>query len=393
MQEFLHFLYNNPAKGLFLFDSKFKLIDYNPAAVRLRGFSKKTMKDKDLKSIGLKLGLKETEIIHHKAQIINNDIPIPVETFVNRKSGICFFSINYELNFKKSTFDSFILCAQEIQSRQNNDRELISDFITHLQDFGQTIIYSIKFNGNDFIHDRVSKNVTKILGYEVSEVLKPDWWFKHIFPADRENIYKKFSFLFEFNDLMREYRFLTKDGKVIWLLDVLRLERNIEGIPIGAIGYWTDISDIKLKEQLLAESEEKYYSLFNDALDMIHIVDMNKIIVDVNKIELETLGYSKDELVGKNLLDIIHPNQRLLVKNNINNLLKGNKIMNERICFLTKKGNKIFAEINVSPKIENGKIVSLRTISRNITERLKIENEVLEKTKKIEQAQKIAKVG
>ncbi|MCI5122458.1 MAG: PAS domain S-box protein, partial [Candidatus Electrothrix sp. AUS4] len=63
-------------------------------------------------------------------------------------------------------------------------------------------------------------------------------------------------------------------------------------------------------EDALGRSELEYRSLFDEALDMIHIVDAQKRITRVNPVELKTLGYREEQLVGMPLLDIVHPDYR-----------------------------------------------------------------------------------
>jgi len=112
---------------------------------------------------------------------------------------------------------------------------------------------------------------------------------------------------------------------------------------IGQLGEAFNVMTQKLKESYegLEKSGRKYRSLFNDALDMIHIVDRNGRIADANKIELETLGYSMEELIGKPLLEIIHPDYRIVTKEALDQILKGEKVKFYETAFVTKKGKKI----------------------------------------------------
>ncbi len=119
----------------------------------------------------------------------------------------------------------------------------------------------------------------------------------------------------------------------------------------------------------LEKSERKYRNLFNDALDMIHIVDRNGRIVDANKIELETLGYSMEELIGKPQLEIIHPDYRIVTKEALEQILKGEKVRFYETAFVTKKGKKIIIEVNAVPQMKEGKVVGTRAFIRDITER------------------------
>ncbi|NOZ04525.1 MAG: PAS domain S-box protein [FCB group bacterium] len=135
-------------------------------------------------------------------------------------------------------------------------------------------------------------------------------------------------------------------------------------------------------EEALRKSKEKYRSLFNEVTDMIHVVDMNGNIVDANPAELKTLGYKKREIIGKPLVDIVHPDYRLITSEMFKKVLSGKKIKAYETALRTKQGVRIDVEVSVAPQIENGKIVGARAIIRDITERKKAEMAIRESENK-----------
>ena len=75
-------------------------------------------------------------------------------------------------------------------------------------------------------------------------------------------------------------------------------------------------------EQALIESERKYRGLFNDALDMIHIVDKEGRIIDANPAELKTLGYTRLEYIGKLLIETVHPEYLAITRGKLEKVLR-----------------------------------------------------------------------
>jgi len=136
----------------------------------------------------------------------------------------------------------------------------------------------------------------------------------------------------------------------------------------------------------LSQSELRYKSLFDDALDMIHIVDNNGIITHANPIELKTLGYSHSEFIGLPLLNIVHPEFRVITSKVLGKAMQGKEIQNYETALITKEGSPIDVEVTAVPLIEDGEVVSARAIIRDITERKKLEAQLL-------QAQKMEAIG
>jgi len=146
-------------------------------------------------------------------------------------------------------------------------------------------------------------------------------------------------------------------------------------------------------EEGLIESEKKYRGLFNDALDMIHIVDKEGRIIDANPAELKTLGYTRQEYLGKPLIEIVHPEYVAITREKLEKVLEGEIIDKYETALVTKDGEKVDVEVAVVPQIEEGNIVAVRAIMRNITERIKAEAEKKELESQFRQVQKMEALG
>ncbi|MCL6754043.1 PAS domain S-box protein [Nostoc sp. CCCryo 231-06] len=126
----------------------------------------------------------------------------------------------------------------------------------------------------------------------------------------------------------------------------------------------------KQAEDALVESEERYRDLFENANDLIQCVNASGRFLYVNRAWQEALGYSESEIVNMNVFDIIHPEFKQGCLQRFYRVLSGEKIGQVKAAFVTKDGQTIFLEGNISCKFVEGHPVATRGIFRTITQRL-----------------------
>lgn len=103
-----------------------------------------------------------------------------------------------------------------------------------------------------------------------------------------------------------ERRFIRKNGGLAWskvtcsLLEITPDEKIV-------LGLIEDIDAQKRNELALFETEEKFRAVFESSSMGILIAREPGIIGDVNPAFAEMLGYKKEKLIGKNILEITHP--------------------------------------------------------------------------------------
>ncbi len=105
----------------------------------------------------------------------------------------------------------------------------------------------------------------------------------------------------------RELTWKKKDGTLIDILASVTVQRDIKGNFLRTEGIIRDVTERKQAEKRLKESEEKYRTLFNEAMDAIFVADAETgILVDCNQAAMELVGRTKSELIGKHQR-ILHP--------------------------------------------------------------------------------------
>ncbi|MFX1391875.1 MAG: PAS domain S-box protein, partial [Promethearchaeota archaeon] len=138
-----------------------------------------------------------------------------------------------------------------------------------------------------------------------------------------------------------------------------------------------DISKRIEAEVKLKHSEIKYRHLFEDSPFSILLIDSNGSLVDFNPILEETLGYTREELMGRKFLDLslIHKDYLMDVLNRLKNQERGRFFSPMEIQLYKKNGNLIWVNLQ-SSLIDIGDETFYQIICENITEQKKLEQEL-----------------
>jgi PAS domain S-box-containing protein len=166
------------------------------------------------------------------------------------------------------------------------------------------IVYKGYLDGSvDFFDDKIER----ITGYSKEEFLsRKKNWFDVIYEDDVETAKDKFREALKTDEsYMREYRIKSREGRLIWIEEGGQIVCGEDGEIEFITGAFLDITERKLAEEALHESEEKYRSLFNSGPNPIFVVDRaTHVILDANPMAEETYGYSKEDLVGRPFNDL-----------------------------------------------------------------------------------------
>jgi PAS domain S-box-containing protein len=164
----------------------------------------------------------------------------------------------------------------------------------------------------DIANDRIyfSSRWKAIRGFSDAEISdSPMEWSSRLHPDDAPRVTAALQALFEGRTSIyeEEYRVYCKDGSIKWILDRGKTVRDDTGQVIRAAGSEIDITERKLAEEALKQSEERILLLLNSVAEGIYGVDTNGICTFCNSSCLQQLGYEhQDELLGKNMHWLIH---------------------------------------------------------------------------------------
>ena len=180
--------------------------------------------------------------------------------------------------------------------------------------------------------------------------------------------------IFEENQEIYDEIFEMKNGRIV-TRDIIRIES--ESGFYGWLGQFRDITDTERLQKTLRESEEKYRGIIENMELGLLEVDLNHNIVRAYDWFCDMLGYTEDELVGRNAIELLLPNEyQTLMKQQDDIRIEGKQSVYE-VQLRKKDGSLIWALISGAPIYDaQGNISGSVGIHYDITGRKLLEQEL-----------------
>ncbi len=160
-----------------------------------------------------------------------------------------------------------------------------------------------------------SPRIEQMLGYTSEEWEREDFWMSRLHPDDRtavlaatirsESTGERFSM---------EYRYLHKDGHIVWVLDeAVLLSRDSHGRPEFFQGVMLDVTARKEAEAKASQSELRFRALAEQAPAITYVADLSEgapgRVTYVSPQVMSVLGYTEEEW-ARDWFAMVHPDDR-----------------------------------------------------------------------------------
>ncbi|OQW94522.1 MAG: hypothetical protein BWK79_05630 [Beggiatoa sp. IS2] len=162
------------------------------------------------------------------------------------------------------------------------------------------------------------------------------------------------------------YRMRHKNGCCLWVLARASALWDAEDKPYRMVGTYVDITTYKRTE---AERDR----LFNLSVDMQSIISFDGYFKECNPAWENTLGWSKDELLGKSFIHFIHPADRQATLDIMSKLAEGKTVLGFENRYICKNRRYCWLSWNAYPLVDQHSIYS---ITRDVTEQKYADEEI-----------------
>lgn len=133
-------------------------------------------------------------------------------------------------------------------------------------------------------------------------------------------------------------------------------------------------------------SEERYRNLFANAYDFIFTLDQRLRLTSTNKVGPSITGYTAEELVGQPLEALCTSDSWEHIRQELGELLRGKAIPPFELQLRRNDGERLYLEVSAQPVRNEGRSDGVHCIARNLTERRRLEAQLL-------QAEKLSALG
>jgi PAS domain S-box-containing protein len=370
--------------SIMTFDLTGVITDYNPAGLAFTGFSEGQFIGKNFADL---IPLRKKDLprfMKMYEQLLDGKVPEPFEvSFQDKKGNPHFGEVHMSLMKKGNKITGFQAIMRDITEKKRAEDALRNseEKYRNIVELSPDGIISLDMNGNV---TSVNRAILDQTGFSEKEFLGKH--FTQLAPIPAENLSE---FLKKVNSFLRggtpdvlEFVYCCKDGThLLAEARVGLLKQN--GEPSGFQVILRDITERKKAEEALRESEKRFRELSELLPEVIFETDNKGVLKFVNHAAYTRFGYSHEEFeTGLYALQMIAPEDRDRAKENMRKVMSGETLGSNEYNAVNKDGTIFPMMINSTPVLRGDKIVGMRGLMVDITERKKSEEALRESEKR-----------
>jgi len=272
--------------------------------------------------------------------------------------------------------------AVTVQNQTEEEIRKLTQFLNLVVDNANVWLDVLDEKANVLIWNKAAE---KISGYSRGEVVGHSEIWEWLYPDEkyRKEVFDSALSIIKgaATDEEAETKIRTKSGEYKIMSWYGRNLVDENGVPIGSVAIGRDITERKLVEEALRESEAKYSALVEQAKDVVAIVQ-DGVCRFVNSAATEVSGFAVEEIVDKPFLNWLTPESRDLVAQRYKLRMAGEKVPPIYEAKIQCKDGAIKdLEISAGVIQYNGRPADL-AIARDVTERKRMGEELRQSEEK-----------
>ena len=265
------------------------------------------------------------------------------------------------------------------------DQEVTSDEVEAITSHISDVIAIMNIDG---VISYKSQNTKSLFGWEAEELIGQHA-LTNVHPKDQAAVLDNFTKILDkpLTQVEIECRYKCKNGtyKPIHIKAINLLNNpSINGIFFN----YHDISKRKKTERKLKKEEYKYRTLFENMVDIICILDTDGNILETNDIASTVFEYSRDELIGMNISQLVHPEDKQVSGKYIEKLTKEGYYELYEGRIITKSGKTKWIQVSSKAIYIDGKHKGSQDIIRDISQQKELEYTLRKSTEELKKLNK-----
>jgi PAS domain S-box-containing protein len=235
----------------------------------------------------------------------------------------------------------------------------------------------------------VSPLLAKLAGRPADYFDHPLKWAEAVHPHDREAYRAALRKLLTGSDTEAEqvYRVRTPEGETRWVRDRLHMVRDQSGWPTRLDGCLVDVTEQHEAEDALRQNEQRFRALVEKSRDGIILMDEQGVIRYATPAVRLIHGFDPAELVGRHGFELIHPDDRPLARETLARVLASpGEAVPATLRGLTADGRVQVIETSACNRLVDPSVRAVVVNFRDVTERGRLEEQ-------LRQVQKMEAVG
>lgn len=170
------------------------------------------------------------------------------------------------------------------------------------------------------------------------------------------------------------WRHCKKDGTLIYV-EITSHTLTFSGRRAEVV-LANDVTERLRSEEALRQSEEKYRGIVEGVYDIVYVVAPDQSFLALNQAFETISGWSRREWLGKSFTGLIHPEDLPAVQEVFRAGLRGDATASFELRILASSGTTVTLEVNLMPQVQDGRIVALQGVARDIGVRKQNEREL-----------------